>query len=706
MHLIAYIGPGGGVAIAASLFTFVITAVATLFAVVFWPVSSLFTLIRGKKVRFRYPFRRTVVLGLDGLDPNVTQRLINAGKLPHMAKLAKHGHFSELETTLPALTPSAWPSFMTGNDASRHGIYDFITRDPNTYLPRLSSFNVTEPKYPFRIGRIVIPFGKARVRMLRKGIPFWRALARAGLEVTVLRVPITFPPEPFRGRLLSGMCVPDLLGSQGTSSLYTTAANTRQSSGGQILPLIFDNNVARPCIYGPLRPRRTKPTRLVHRFRVRRFPHQNMLRFTIGKERFDLQVGEQSEWIKITFRSGLTTIYGQVRIQLIACNPEVEIYMTPVQITPERPAMKISHPRLFGDYLAKMDGPYGTLGLQEDTSALNDGILDEAGFLQQAHVYYQERKAMFFRSLANKADDVTICVFDTPDRIQHMFWRYTDPDHPAHQTGAQHSRYADTIDQLYIEMDRLIGETLKRLPPQTLLLVASDHGFANFRRGVNLNTWLHQHGYLHFLPDATPGGEWLEGVDWSRTQAYALGLTGLFVNLKGRERHGIIEPGDAYSALLGELKAQLEALQDPDVAESNGKPHRAIRRIFITCQHFDGPYRQDGPDLLIGYQAGYRCSWECAKGQTTQEVFTDNTKAWSGDHSIDPALVPGVLIANHPLPCNKARLIDLAPTILDIFGVTPEAPMQGRSLLRPENHEPTGNVSTAIRQDCPEVLIG
>ncbi len=681
MTIFGYIGPGGGLAISVSLVALLMALVGAVLVFVTWPLSSLIALLRGRRLRFRYGFRKAVVLGLDGLDPKITRRLIDAGKLPHMARLAESGTFEELETTWPAITPSAWPSFMTGNDASRHNIYDFITRDPKTYLPCLSSFDIVEPRRRIRIGRRTIPLGRPRARMLRKGTPFWRALGRSGASVTVLRVPITFPPEPFRGRLLSGMCVPDLLGSQGVSTLFTTADGVTPEGDCRVVRLRFASAVAHADIHGPPHPWRKDAGPLTRRLTIR-FTRRDVLRITVGDERFQLKAGQQSGWVSVTFRAGLLTVRGQAMFRLVSTQPYVNLYMTAVQITPERPAMKISHPGIYADYLAKRIGPYGTLGLLEDTASLNDGLVDEQAFLDQARVLYQERKAMFFRALDNKADDLTVCVFDTPDRVQHMFWRYAEPDHPARPKD-HNGHFDDTLERLYIEMDNLVGESMRRLPRRAMLLVISDHGFTSFRRGVDLNAWLHRHGYLHLQTPHTTSGPWLEHVDWSRTRAYALGLTGIYVNLRGREAQGIVEKGEELESLLAELRSGLEALCDDGVADPDGSPRPAVRRVCVVRDEMDGPYRFEGPDLLIGYEAGYRCSWRCAKGEVTDEIFADNVRAWSGDHCVDPALVPGVLLTNARLAAANPRLMDIAPTMLDLFGVEPEAPMQGRSLLRP-----------------------
>jgi len=205
-----------------------------------------------------------------------------------------------------------------------------------------------------------------------------------------------------------------------------------------------------------------------------------------------------------------------------------------------------------------------------------------------------------------------------------------------------------------------------------VLMVISDHGFSSFRRGVNLNAWLHREGYLTLEHGSDGSSEWLRGVDWSRTKAYCLGLSGMFLNLKGRERSGVVEPGSEAETLKAEIAAKLKGLIDPDTSGV------AIREAFDTAAVYAGPYLQNAPDLLIGYNAGYRTSWNAATGVIADPVFTDNTKPWSGDHCIDPRLVPGVLFCNRRIDADDPALIDIAPTALRLFGIEPPGFMDGR----------------------------
>jgi predicted AlkP superfamily phosphohydrolase/phosphomutase len=560
-----------------------------------------------------------------------------------------------------------------------HGVYGFITRDEQTYGPRLSSSEAIEPTRHVTVGRYQIPVSKGRVRMLRKGVPFWHSLARAGFEATILRVPVTFPPEPFKGRLLAGMCVPDLLGTQGTYTCYGTTDRRVAQTGGRFVPLSFVGDRARSQVLGPRHPWLRGKEHLTIPFEVTRPRDRTALRLRVGEERFTLRPGEISPWVRLRFRAGSRRLHGLARFHLLACDPDVTVYMSPIHIDPERPVMPISHPGFFSDYLAKCGGPFGTLGLMEDTSALNDGVLDETAFLKQVWQFYEERRSMFLGLLDGRSDDLAVCVFDTPDRIQHMFWHHASKGPPATRNGK--SRENGAIADMYVAMDRLLGDVRARLDRDDVFLTISDHGFTSFRRGVNLNAWLLRNGYLRLKPGAVAGRDWLEGVDWSATRAYALGLAGVFVNREGREAQGIVEPGAEFDGLLVELGERVTAFRDLDGPAPRGHARRPIRRVAATRDRFGGPFRFGGPDLIVGYDSGYRCSWEGARGQVTEQVLTHNTRPWSGDHCVAPELVPGVLCSNSPLKAHRASIVDIAPTVLEIFGVQPEAPMQGTSLL-------------------------
>ena len=675
----AYIGPGAGFALLSSFLVLFTTIVIAFLSLLIWPFRVLWRAILGKKPPVAR-INRLIIVGLDGQDPKLTDTYMKDGLLPNFKKLAKAGSYKRLRTTFPSVSPVAWSSFSTGTHPARHNIFDFLDRDRRTYLPMLSSTRVGTIDRFLKLGRYRIPLEKPELRLLRKSKPFWTILGEHRVWSTVLRVPITFPPDRFYGAELSAMCVPDLLGSQGTFLLFTTRpAGERFKEGGQRVPVVLHGDRVETVIQGPdnMFLAGSPPLELPLRISIDR--SARTARADLDGRMLDLTAGRLSDWVTLTFRAAPgIKVTGLTRLLITempgtGTDGHFSLYMSPINIDPEKPAMPVSHPSYYATYLAKRIGPYSTLGLAEDTWALNEGVTDDGTFLQQTYDIDREREAMFFAGLDRLRKGSLVCVFDATDRIQHMFWRYIEKDHPAGR-GREKALHRDAIRELYRHNDALVGRVMERLEDGDVLMVISDHGFSSFRRGVNLNAWLRREGYLTLKEGADGRAEWLRDVDWSATRAYCLGLTGMFLNIKGREQHGVVEPGPEADALKAEIVRKLTGLRDEE------KRDAGIREAFDTSALYSGPYLENAPDLLIGYNAGYRTSWDCATGVVAGPVFEDNVKAWSGDHCIDPRLVPGVFFCNRPVDTENPALIDIAPTALRLFGIDPPAYMDGQPL--------------------------
>ncbi len=684
---LAYVGPGAGFAFLGSFLTVVIGVLVSGGSLLIWPFRVAWWLLTGKRPRHKARARKVIFLGLDGLDPRLAERFMAEGKLPNFSRLTREGAFRRLRTTFPSLSPVAWSTFATGVNPARHNIFDFLNRDLESYLPELSSSKVRGPRKFWKIGRYRIPLDRAYAELRRKSQPFWKILGEHRIGCTILRVPITFPPEKFNGRLLSAMCTPDLKGTQGTFSHFTTRKDPLNYTGGSWFKLEPAGDGFEGFIEGPenLFIEEGGPIRVP--FRV------TAVSIEIEGKTHKLRRGEFSAWIGVTFRSGLgLSAKGIVRFMITETEPEFSLYATPVHIDPEKPAMPISHPSYYAVYLAKLMGSYATLGMAEDTWALNEGVIDEKAFLEQAYLTHAEREKMFFSALERTRRGVVACVFDATDRVQHMFYRHLSGEPVTSMRGGQPdgptcnspSRPAPrerlngaggAIEDLYRRADALVGKTLRYVDDRTVLFVLSDHGFTSFRRGVNLNTWLYRNGYLALANGASESGPYFHGVDWGRTRAYALGLSGLYVNLKGREAAGIVEPGADEAALIQELAAKLSNLRDDESGEV------AIRQAYPTRSLYRGPYLDAAPDLIIGYNDGYRISWDAATGKAGPSVIEDNLKAWSGDHCVDPPLVPGVLFSNRNIHSQDPGIEDLAPTALALFGIDPPEWMEGKPVF-------------------------
>ncbi len=683
----AYVGPGAGIALLTGLATLIFSMLLGLLSLLLYPLRLIHRRVTRKRPPRPARIKRAVLIGLDGLDPDLCLRFMEEGKLPTFSKLAEDGMFRPLATTTPAMSPVAWSSFATGVHPSKHGIYDFLTRDRHTYLPDLSSTDIGPPTRVLRLGRWSIPLGKPRVKLLRKSTPFWKILGEHQIPSAILRVPITFPPDHFDGIMLSAMCVPDLQGSQGTFTYCSCDESDGDAIGGLHVKLTDADGERAGVLPGPEHPLKAGE-RLGLPFRLVRADGGWAVRLNGGAP-VTLPLAEYTEWVEVAYPLGLgLKLRGICRFRLLEGGDRPRLYVSPVNIDPARPVMPISQPFVFSIFLAKLIGKFATLGLAEDTWALNEGVLDEEAFLQQAWANHEEREAMFFEMLQRTDEGVITCVFDGTDRIQHMFMRYLDDGHPAGRDAPNHDRYRGVIEDTYVRMDEMLARALQQVDatdPEQLFVVLSDHGFKTFRRGVNVNSWLLREGYLVLEEGAGASGEWFRNVDWTRTRAFGLGLAGLFLNIRGREGQGCVEPGEA-AALAAEIAQKLTGLVDADVGEV------AVTRAWAKAELFRGPYAEKSPDVVVGYAPGWRASWRGVRGVVDDVVFDDNTKAWSGDHCIDPAQVPGVLFANRGLGEGREELsiTDLAPTLLDLFGIPAPRWMDGSSLAPPASAEAAG----------------
>ncbi|MEX0677025.1 MAG: alkaline phosphatase family protein [Pirellulales bacterium] len=675
----AYIGPGAGIALAGSFVAVLVAMISALLGVLIWPLRWLWRSVRGQRARKRAKVRRVVILGLDGLDPVLVDQFLAEGRLPNLDRLRQKGTYLRLGTTWPPLSPVAWSSFSTGSNPGKHNIFDFIARNPADYRPTISSVRIRPARLQLRLGRYRIPLSRPQISGLRRSKPFWCVLADAGVFSAVLRVPITFPPDRFRGVQLSAMCVPDLRGTQGTFCYFSEggqAASADPDVGGERIVVARQGKTINTYLPGPSNPLRGESAATRAPLKIVGGKNGGAVLHVSG-QRVPLALNRYTDWVPITFKlAPAVKIRGICRFYLKRFEPPFEMYSTAPHIDPSKPVMPISHPAVFSTYLSRQLGPFATLGLAEDTWSLSEGVLDEEAFLEQAYNIHEERQRMFFDTLTRVRRGLVTCVFDGPDRIQHMFWRFRDDEHPARPADpARLQAHRHVLDDLYVRMDQLVGRTLEALDERTALIVMSDHGFKSFRRCVDLNAWLRANGYLALKANASSSDRsYLADVDWSRTRAYAIGLAGIYVNRQGREAEGIVPAGQA-GQLAQELAERLTGLRDHERDEV--AIHQAVTRSTV----YHGPYVDAAPDVIVGYNVPYRVSWESAVGKCRADVFSDNLKAWSGDHCIHPHLVPGVLFSNWKFAAQGANIVDIAPTALELLGVAKPAYMDGNSLL-------------------------
>jgi predicted AlkP superfamily phosphohydrolase/phosphomutase len=595
---------------------------------------------------------RLIVLGFDGMDPNLAEKWMADGSLPHFAQLARSGHYQRLATTNPPQSPVAWASFATGANPGAHGIFDFLRRDKSDYAPEFSIADSTPPQHVLHMFGWEIPLDSGSLRNLRDGMPFWSTAERDGDRATVLRVPVTYPPDPIT-RMLSGMGVPDLLGTQGTYTIYATRPIPGAENGGRVeLVEIGSDGSIHTQFDGPANP--LKPGAGALQVPLVLKPSAHGAQLTLADQTLALEPGKWSPWIHLRFRyAGFASIAGMVRAYLLEGFPRPLLYVSPINFDPSDPATPISSPPGYAAELARRIGDYYTLGMPEETWSLNQGHMSEQGWLDSVKSTLADGEKMLDDALARDDSELVVEVFVQTDRVSHMFWRGIDPKHPLYAQSSALARGA--IPWIYRQADRVLGDVQGKMHAGDRLIVLSDHGFASFRRAVHLNRWLADQGYLVLKPGATVSAPLFAQVDWSKTRAYALGLNGIFINEKGREAQGVVATS-AIAPLKAEIAAKLSGLHDGGIA--------VVDAVYDADAIYHGAHLGDAPDLVVGYAPGYRASWQTTLGGVPTALIEDNLQPWSGDHCIDPAAVPGVLFTSFQPDKPVAGIADVAQLIL------------------------------------------
>jgi predicted AlkP superfamily phosphohydrolase/phosphomutase len=654
--------------------------------------------------------QRVFVIGFDGMDPNLARKWMDAGKLPNLKRLAAEGAFRTLGSTQPSESPTAWSSFATGVNPGKHNIYDFLIRDLKTYFPDFNMVRRTPPEFLWGM----IPTKRPKVESTRGGTSFWVHAGRDGIRSTVLTVPVTFPPEEIEhGAMLAGLPLPDIRGTLGTYYYWATDLSRYEEGntefGGILKRLIFDGDSAQTELVGPPNPivrqqlreaRAISPVTDAGRARIADLEAREDIRLPIivrwdrsgraadveiAGQSVRLREGAWSPWIDLEFKVNfLVRLHGMTQFYLIRSGQELQLYASPVNMDPRNPPIAISKPDAFAADLASRVGIYRTLGWAESTDKpLNDDRVEEQAFLDDANRAMDDREKVIFKSLESDDWDLFVAAIETTDRVSHMMWRLIDPAHPMYDAKLA-ARFGDAIEKIYVRADDLVGRLRPRVK-DAVFVVMSDHGFHSFRRGVNLNTWLVQNGYMAFegqesqkktLADLFGRGRFFEGVDWKRTKAYAVGLGQIYFNLKGREGQGIVSEGAEYRALQEELRARLVTLVDP----ADGQ--RVFRDIYRRDDIYTGEFLRNAPDLQVGFNDGYRVGWQDTLGGVTRAVIEDNNRKWSGDHCATATEISGgVLFMNRKIASDAPNIMDLSPTILKLLGVPLPPGLDGKPLM-------------------------
>lgn len=605
--------------------------------------------------------KRLIVLGVDGMDPGFIER--HWDELPNMAALRSQGDFRRLGTTIPPQSPVAWSTFITGLDPGGHGVFDFVHRDPKTLQPFSSMAETDEPTHNLSIGPYRLPISSGHVRLLRQGTAFWQLLEDRGVPSIVIRIPNNFPPLRTEARTLAGMGTPDLQGGFGTFAFYTDdpLELSHAVPGGQILKVNPQDGHVVLSIAGPPNTLRKDRAQTSVEMTVDVDPQAPAARFRMGDSLFILNEHEWSGWVHADFTliPGINSVRGMFRVYAKQYRPVLELYVSPINLDSAAPALPISTPASYSRQLTDEIGPYYTQGIAEDTAVYRAGYFDLHDYLSQSGLVADDEFSLLRQAVQQFKTGLLFFYFSTLDQNSHMLW----------------GKHDDELLKSYQRVDREIGWVMARAG-STPIMVMSDHGFARFDRAFHVNSWLRSEGFLRLDdPSLTEAGEGFEHVDWSKTQAYAMGLNGLYVNLRGREKHGIVADGAEREEVLRRISEKLLALRDTNDGAV------VVDAVYDPRKVYRGHDLEFAPDLMIGYNIGYRGSWQSALGATPAGILEDNNDLWIADHCIDPLKVPGTLLANRPIRLNDPTLADLTVTILKEFGISPLPEMTGRPAL-------------------------
>jgi predicted AlkP superfamily phosphohydrolase/phosphomutase len=604
-------------------------------------------------------YKKVLVLGVDGMDPKVTDELMADGRLPNLSHLVESGSFMGLDTSYPPNSPVAWTSIATGCNPGKHNIFDFIRRDPKNYLPQLS------------LSKSVGGLSGTKYESFVKAESFWSVTSKAGIPTTIIRWPVTFPAQKVNGFMLGGLGVPDIKGFLSGYTYYTSRVGDESGKeSNKVVGVKLTDGLIEAEVAGPKTRRSGELVDVTALMKVKIAPRGDSVEITLDGVTKKVTAGEWSDWLRARFKVGvMKTVSGIFKAYLIGTDP-FEMYVTAVQVDPEDPVVDISYPAGYSAELAEDIGLYYTLGMPEETDGYVDDKLTASAFLAQVAELEGQRDRMFsreFERLQKKGWGVLAFVYDSSDRVQHVFW---DNKVLAGDGGLALN---DAVADYYSQKDAFIGQLLGKIDEDTLLMIISDHGFTSFERSVSLNRWLVDEGFMTLKKDiGDEEGALFKYVDWSKTRAYAVGFNSVYVNLAGREGKGVV---DDREGVVSELVKALEDFKDDELGGE--VVYRAYRREEV----YSGDFLSECPDITLGFAEGYRMAWQTAIGGFTRDVLFPNVKKWSGTHLIDPKYVPGVLFSNVRLNKKNASQMDVAPTVLDALGLAVPGGLDGGNLL-------------------------
>jgi predicted AlkP superfamily phosphohydrolase/phosphomutase len=622
--------------------------------------------------------KRVIVLGIDGMDPGLLKRFIQAGIMPTFQKFMNNNHFSQLQTTMPPQSPVAWSSFITGNNPGGHGIFDFIHRDPETFTPYFSTVRTSDTVKRLNIGKWSLPLERSEYKPMRHGRPFWKYLEESDIPATLVKLPVAFPVDDGKSHIITGMGTPDLLGTYGTFTLFseTNFQNAESFTGGRFVRVSPKGHYFCCTLNGPMNSLRKDELKMSVDVEVFRDPWEPVVKINLQGSEQLLKEGEWSPWIPVHFEMipMVSRIHGMVRFYAKKIHPYLMLYVSPINVDPVKPEAPISSPKSYTEEICQDVDRFYTQGFPEDTKALSNGVFTSEEFLFQSKIVLDERLKMFSHELNRFREGLFFFYISSIDQNSHMLLRNMIPSHPLYEEKVSND-VKGAIRFFYTQMDRMLEQTLRKVDDRTTLMILSDHGFAPFTREFNLSTWLVNEGFTRVEnPEKMESYNFYDGVDWKQTQAYVMGLNSIYINRFGRETQGSVYPRDV-ERIKGDIIARLQEVRDPLTGR------RIVSRVFDSQKLFSGMQLDKAPDIVVGYQSGYRISDEAVLGKFPKPVIRNRLDKWSADHCMDFKVVPGVFLSNRQIILKNPAIWDIAPSILQEFGVTPSEPMDGKRMF-------------------------
>jgi predicted AlkP superfamily phosphohydrolase/phosphomutase len=614
---------------------FILIIVASFISIIFY---TCFIMSNSENINSDKMNTKILIIGIDGMDYKLVNKLISENKLPNLKKLSVDGDFLPLETSMPPHSPVAWTTISTGSNPGEHGIFDFIMREKGSYTPKLSLYETKNSVFGTKYHGAI------------KTQTFWQYLSQNNIPVKIIKWPMSFPPEEINGELLAGLGVPDIKGLLSGYSFYTENLSIIQKKPtDNIIKLDFQKKFVDTVVYGPKTQTNNEMLSIKAPIRIKKSDEKITLE--IHNKSYSLKEKEWSEWIRISFDVDLfRKIQGTFKAYVSSVEP-FNMFITTIQISPENPVVSISYPESFSKKMVDEIGLYYTNGMPEETGGYEDDRISKEGFLSQIDDIENERNKLFWQGFEEFSEwdkGVYAIVYDSSDRLQHMFW----DENIFYENSSESSESYKVIEEYYKKKDDFVGTILDKIDKNTKLIIISDHGFNSFKYAININRILEENQYIKLNKDDDEDNTILfKNVDWSKSKAYSLGFNSVYINLNGREPEGIVSKENKFK-IESEIINLLENYKD-------SKGNRIINKVYRANEIYNGESIESSPDLIIGFNKDYRMDNINPIGGFTKKGIYENKKKWKGDHLIDSVFVPGVFFSNKKINRTQIKQKDL-----------------------------------------------